>query len=82
VTGPGDWKDGDQLEPDFVAQAYDLVREMPCDHGFYTRDRLPAGFRHSGPAVILEDTATTIVGSDQDLRVNEIGHLVITQRES
>jgi N-methylhydantoinase A len=55
---------------------------MPCDHGFYTRDRLPAGFRHSGPAVILEDTATTIVGSDQDLRVNEIGHLVITQRES
>ena len=41
-----------------------------------------AGIWLTGPAVILEDTATTIVGSDEDVRVNETGHLVITQRES
>jgi N-methylhydantoinase A len=81
VTGPGDDGDAGRPRPDFAADAYDCVREMSCEHGFYTRDRLPAGASIDGPAVILEDTATTIVGSDQVVKINEAGHLVITQRE-
>jgi N-methylhydantoinase A len=41
------------------------------------RDDLFAGHRRAGPAVILEDTATTVVPPDYHVTVDDIGSLII-----
>ncbi|MDP9364507.1 MAG: hydantoinase/oxoprolinase family protein [Chloroflexota bacterium] len=42
------------------------------------RDDLPAGARVTGPAVVTEPTATTVVPPGASLRVDEFGALVVT----
>ncbi|HEX3790572.1 MAG TPA: hydantoinase/oxoprolinase family protein [Pseudonocardiaceae bacterium] len=46
------------------------------------RDDLLAGHRLTGPAVIIEDTATTVVPPDHEVTVDEIGSLIIRAKES
>ena len=48
----------------------------------YDRDRLEAGNRLHGPAIVEEAAATTLVSPAQELRVDELGNLLITAAEA
>jgi len=54
----------------------------PVDSLLVRRDDLGAGHTFAGPAVIVEDTATTVVPPDYDVTVDEIGSLLIRARRS
>jgi N-methylhydantoinase A len=45
----------------------------------YEREILPAGIRIAGPAVVEEPACTTIVCPDQELTIDGLGNLVITE---
>jgi N-methylhydantoinase A len=47
----------------------------------YERELLPVGVRISGPAVVEEPACTTIVCPRQELTVDKLGNLVITEEE-
>ncbi|UCB46021.1 MAG: hydantoinase/oxoprolinase family protein [Spirochaetota bacterium] len=47
------------------------------DFGIYRRDLLLEGNRIAGPALIEEDTATTVVEADQKCTVDRYGNLII-----
>jgi N-methylhydantoinase A len=49
----------------------------PVDALVVRRDDLPAGSRLSGPAVVVEPTATTVVPPGMTLEVDRYGSLVI-----
>jgi len=49
---------------------------------FYSRDRLRAGNRIAGPAVITEETATTVVPPGHQARVDPHLNLVLTREEA
>jgi N-methylhydantoinase A len=53
----------------------------PCDSILARRDDLLAGHGFDGPAVIVEDTATTVVPPGYSVLVDDIGSLVITAKE-
>lgn len=46
---------------------------------FYERSELPAGAEVSGPALILEDTATTLIAPGWRARLHALGHLCLEQ---
>jgi N-methylhydantoinase A len=48
----------------------------------YDRERLLAGNRLGGPAIVEEAAATTLVAPGQELAVDELGNLVITRAQS
>jgi N-methylhydantoinase A len=48
------------------------------DWAIYDRDLLQAGNRLSGPAIVEEAAATTLVAPAQELLVDELGNLLIT----
>lgn len=48
----------------------------------YRRDLLPHGVAFSGPFVVEEETATTVVPPGWEARVDEPGNIIITQKES
>ncbi|TNC25505.1 hydantoinase/oxoprolinase family protein [Amycolatopsis alkalitolerans] len=52
---------------------------VPQDSIFARRDDLLAGHALEGPAVILEDTATTVVPPGYSVTVDEIGSLIIKE---
>lgn len=45
----------------------------------YRRDRLAAGQVIPGPAIVREPTTTIVFHSDQEARVDDYGHLIITE---
>ncbi len=49
---------------------------------FYRRDRLPTGIVLAGPHVIEEETATTVVPPGWISRVDALGNIIITRKES
>jgi len=67
-----------------VAEAYKGDREVIFDEGFmttptYERDLLPVGATLSGPMIVEEPAATTVVFPDQILTVDEHGFLHIEE---
>jgi N-methylhydantoinase A len=58
-------------------EAFCFDRRRLVDFAIYERARLAPGDRVPGPAIVDEGTSTTIVHSDQSLRVDEYGHLLI-----
>jgi N-methylhydantoinase A len=58
-----------------------FTRDGWQDTPVYDRDALFAGARLSGPALIEEKAAATLVGARQTLRVDEYGNLII-EREA
>jgi N-methylhydantoinase A len=60
-------------------RAYDMAREDWADFAVYDRGNLLAGQRIAGPAIVEEGTSTTVFFSDQELVVDEYGHLAISQ---
>jgi N-methylhydantoinase A len=69
-------------------QSYDVGTRPVIFNGkalsarFYRRDRLPTGVVLAGPHVIEEETATTVVPADWISRVDELGNIIITRKES
>lgn len=61
-------------------KAYCFARGKMVDFAVYERDLLQAGNQLAGPAIIDEGTSTTVLFSDQSLRVDEFGQLVIRQK--
>ena len=53
------------------------LSDEPLECADYRRDQLPAGSKISGPAIIREDLATTLVGPRQQATVGTFGELVI-----
>jgi N-methylhydantoinase A len=51
--------------------------DEPLECADYRRDQLPAGSKISGPAILREDLATTLVGPRQQATVGTFGELVI-----
>ena len=49
---------------------------------FYRRDRLPIDITLIGPHVLEEETATTVVPPGWVSRVDELGNIIITRKES
>jgi N-methylhydantoinase A len=67
--------------PDFPHEIRKVVfGGEPVDSLLVRRDDLGAGHTFAGPAVIVEDTATTVVPPDYDVTVDEIGSLLIRVR--
>jgi N-methylhydantoinase A len=72
----------DEGETRNVEEAYKGDRRVMFDEGFlttptYERDLLPAGAALSGPLIIEEPAATTVVFPGQRVRVDEYGFLHI-----
>lgn len=62
-------------------QAYCFARRKLTDFGIYSRSLLAPGHEIDGPAIIDEGTSTTVIHSDQRLRVDDYGHLIIWKRD-
>jgi N-methylhydantoinase A len=43
------------------------------------RDELPSGTSASGPLVMEEDTATTVVPPGWEIRVDDLGNVIVTR---
>jgi len=67
-------------QPVPVARRWAVHRESPgeMDWSVYRRDELAAGSRLSGPAIVEEETTSTLVGVLQSLLVDELGNLIIS----
>ncbi len=63
---------------DGVRSVYLSEREPNVQYALYTREDLQAGDRISGPAVVSEHTATTVLHAGDVLTVGSFGELVIT----
>jgi N-methylhydantoinase A len=53
-----------------------------ADFPVYLRPQLLAGHRLTGPAIVEEGTATTVLFADQHLEVDDFGQLLITTAPS
>jgi N-methylhydantoinase A len=62
-------------------RAWCFARGNTTDFVVYDRDRLRAGAAFTGPAIVDEGTSTTVVMSDQSVRVDDHGQLVVTREE-
>jgi N-methylhydantoinase A len=47
----------------------------------FRRERLEAGARIQGPALVVEDETTTVVGRNWNARVNAVGYLILQRLE-
>ncbi|MDR5699038.1 hydantoinase/oxoprolinase family protein [Agromyces aerolatus] len=64
-------------EPTGSRRAFDVATDAWADFAVYDRGTLLAGHRISGPAIVEEGTSTTVFFGDQELTVDEYGHLAI-----
>jgi len=51
---------------------------LAAEATIYLRSALPAGFTASGPAIVEEASATTVVMAGQSFTVDEFGNLILT----
>jgi N-methylhydantoinase A len=62
--------------------AWCFAREAQVEFVVYDRQLLGAGHGFDGPAIVDEGTSTTIVMSDQRVRVDDHGQLLVSQEDS
>jgi N-methylhydantoinase A len=62
-------------------EAYCFAEGRAVPFEIYDRSRLAPGDELDGPAIVQEDTTTTVFYSDQRARVDDYGHLLITGGE-
>jgi N-methylhydantoinase A len=65
-----------------VRQAYDFTTGGMRDFALVRRGDLRPGDAVAGPAIVDEGTSTTVIFSDQALRVDRFGHLIVTPVEA
>ncbi|GHF51941.1 N-methylhydantoinase A [Amycolatopsis bartoniae] len=69
-------------KPEFPHEVKQVVfGGTPCDTTVVRRDDLLAGHTFAGPGVVVEDTATTVVPPGYSVSVDEIGSLIIRNKE-
>ena len=57
-----------------------VIAGAAWDTPVYVRTSLPAEAQFRGPAIIEEDGSTTVVLPDWDVRVDEVGNLIMDVR--
>ncbi|MGY8960867.1 MAG: hypothetical protein ACKVKG_15355, partial [Alphaproteobacteria bacterium] len=62
-----------------VRAVYDPVSEAEIEAPLYRRDRLAAGMRLPGPALIVEDETSTFVAPGFDAALNGAGYIIMTR---
>jgi N-methylhydantoinase A len=72
--------DGPQVEPQLTRDAYCFAKRAFRRFGVYARSSLAPGHVISGPAIVDEGTATTVIHSDQRLVVDGYGNLLIEMK--
>ena len=65
-------------QPDGTREVYRSADQPAVPYALYTRETLLAGDEITGPAVIAEHTATTVIHAGDHLRVGAHGELLIT----
>jgi N-methylhydantoinase A len=58
-------------------EAFCFAHRRLAPFDVFRRDLLAPGDGLAGPLIVEDGTSTTVVHSDQSLRVNDYGHLVI-----
>ena len=66
-----------QATPDGCVELFDAALGEVREAALYQRQRLGAGDHFDGPALIVEDQTTTVVGADFAGLVNARGHLIL-----
>lgn len=69
---------GASPEPVGTRRAHDLAAGRITAFAVYRRESLEPGQQLPGPAIVEEGTATTVIFGDQQLAVDDFGHLLIT----
>jgi N-methylhydantoinase A len=75
-------QDAPPVTPSGRRRVFDPVARAFVDAAVYQRARLPAGALVPGPAVIVEDETATVITSRFDARIDSLGYIVCTVRES
>jgi N-methylhydantoinase A len=75
-------RDSPALDREGTRDVYVSAGQPAVPYALYTRENLLAGDEITGPAVIAEHTATTVVHAGDQLRVGPHGEMVIKLRES
>jgi N-methylhydantoinase A len=70
----------DPAEDALVQEKPVVLDGKPVRTGFYLRNKLSAGSRILGPAVVIEYSATTLLPTDYEARVDEYLNLLIEPR--
>ena len=77
VTEPG-WTGGERdPEAEAVRDAWLGDRRVPTR--IFRRERLAAGCRVDGPAIVVEDNSTLVIEPDWRATVNEFGHVILAR---
>jgi N-methylhydantoinase A len=63
-----------------VRQAYCFAKRTMTAFAVYDRLKLAPGHAFPGPAIVEEGTSTTVIHADQDLYVDDFGHLIIRRK--
>jgi len=63
-------------------QVFDVGEARRLDHALYRRAELAAGAKLSGPAIIVEDSTSTVVAARYDAAIAGDGSIVLTRRGS
>ena len=67
------------LEPERIVKTYNSGKFVSS--GLYLREELQAGDKIEGPAIIIEDTGTTIVEKNWELSLSSYNHIILKQKK-
>ncbi len=68
------------IQPETIRRVFDNSQGKWLKYGVYNRSEFEPGHAFSGPALVVEDQTTTVVGADFDCSVDAAGHLLLTRR--
>jgi len=69
IAAPSGWR-----------EVFDVSSGRPLQTAVYLRDALMPGMRLSGPAIIAEESTSTVVSPDFDARIDSHGAIIMTRR--
>jgi N-methylhydantoinase A len=66
--------------PQTVRPVFDTDAMKAVPHGIYARKALEPGMRITGPAIIIEDETSTVVGCNFDARILASGYILLEKK--
>ena len=73
-----DGGNGGAAGPEATRPAYSPTAAAMVDFAVYDRAGLTPGMRFDGPAIVEEETSTTVIDMDGRVEIDRFGSLVIT----
>ena len=67
-------------EPETVRPVFDAELMEAVPHGIYARSALRPGMKISGPAIVVEDETSTLIGRNFDARILASGYILMEKR--